>query len=274
MGEFNRFVGGAKPEPFDLAFPPLRAKAAPFAGPRRAFCSIGRRQYQADAGSCTGHGYSAPVEGQAAALGADLQLCRMDIYRGARWIEGNGAETRDGGAFPSRVRAWLAEYGTVTEARKPYAPHEVTTWRPPVEWADDRALLAPVYEAMRNTSADIVAEVSNWRQVPICHAVDAQMLNLPADGVERGMTGGSLGGHCRSVVGYDLDRDFGLLGVGGVLVMNSWKGWGLPHPERATDARFAGYDDSFSWVPLTVIDRDLRWLNDTARLVKMVEVRP
>jgi hypothetical protein len=119
---------------------------------------------------------------------------------------------------------------------------------------------------MVNSWSDIVAEVSNGNQVPICHAVDATLMNLPADGVEPGMTGGSLGGHCRSVVGYDLNR-------GMVLCLNSWRGWGLPHPKKDTDSRFAGYTDSFSWIPFTVLN-DPRWLNDTARLVKMVEVRP
>ncbi len=266
LSPWDSLVGGAKPEPFDAAFPPLRMKAAPFAGPPRFFCTIGGRQYQADAGSCTAHGYSAPVEGRAALMGADLQLCRMDIYRGSRWIEGNGAERVDGGAFPSRVRAWLSQYGTVTEARKAYNPAEVTTWAPPAEWAADRALLAPVYAPMVNSWQDIVAELSNGNQVPICHAVDRTLMNLPADGVERGMTGPSIGGHCRSAVGYDLVK-------GAVLVLNSWKGWGLRHPEADTDSRFAGYNDSFSWVPFTVLN-DPAWLNDTARLVKMVEVKP
>lgn len=267
---FDHLVGGALFDPIDEAFPLLRAAARPFAGPRRFMHTIGGQQYQADAGSCTAHGYSVPIEAVAATLGADFQVCRQDLYYGARRVENNGAETRDGGAYPSKVREWMRDYGTLPESVKAYRPADVTTWKPPASVANRRRLLAALYAPVALSADAVLSELTTRGPLPLCHAVYGQMVNsLPADGVEGGAAGAVLGGHCRAAVGYDLDHAAGPC----ILVMNSWKGWGIAHPDSATDSRFAKNRDSFSWVRFAVFN-DAKWLQSLDRLEKMPEVAP
>lgn len=261
IDDFLRLVGGAKSDGSEA--PAMSGHyAAAGAIPAVAYCAIGGRQYQADAGSCTAHGYSAAVESWAnKVVKADLQLCRQDIYYTSRLVEGNGAERIDGGAFPSMVRKALRELGTVTEARKPYNAHDVTTWRRPVEWNADALLLAPGFDRIPNDVEAMLPFLADGTPVVLCHAVYPSLFNLLPGGLENA-AGTRMGGHCRIAVGYDLTRDDHR---GALLVMNSWKGWGLPHPAKDEDARFAGYTDSFSWVPFPVVN-DAKWLDDAAVL--------
>jgi hypothetical protein len=241
-------VGGVKFDPpADPAFPPvawLYAQPLTETQPRSKFLVLGGMQYQSSAGSCTAHGYSTVPESYAAGIGADLNLCRQDMYFGARWLEGNGAERIDGGAYPSKVREWLRDYGTVTESRQPYDPRIVTTWRPPAEWAADRHLLSMVFEPMPLQVGPLLHEIGvNELPIAFCHAVTSAIDRVGPDGTEHTDNGEVLGGHCRAVVGYDMDR-----GGGAFLIRNSWKGWGVRHPLAATDSRFAAQVDSFSWI--------------------------
>lgn len=263
MRDFTQLVGGVKFDPpADPAFPPV--SFAGFGGdvdslPDRVLLRVGGKQYQADAGSCIAHGYGAVGESFAAEIGAALQLCRQDIYFGARYVEGNGAEKRDGGAFPSRARQWLRDYGTVTEARKPYKASDVTTWRPPADWAADRLLLAMTFEPIPLTAEAIMWEVGHSRgAVAICHLVYPTLFRLNVGGIEGGATGAMTGGHCRAVVGYDKTMATNGYGVGAFLVLNSWQGWGLPHPSQPGV-------DSLSWVPFSVMT-DPKWLQNADRL--------
>ena len=250
-------VGGAKSDGSDAPGMSSAYKAVG-AIPAAALVAIGGRQYQADAGSCTAHGYSAAVESWAnKVVKADLQLCRQDIYFMSRLMEGNGAERIDGGSYPSMVRTALSTRGTVTEARKPYAPHDVTTWRRPGEWEADARLLACRFDRIPGDVEAMFPFLADGTPVVVCHAVYPSMVNLPLGGVEDDH-GTRMGGHCRLIVGYDLVRE-------DVLVMNSWRGWGLKHPEAEMDARFAGYTDSFSWVPFAVVNNP-KWLDDAAVL--------
>lgn len=257
MGAWDHLVGGVRFDPpADAAFPPASIFGAGLfhAGlPRKAFPVLGGKQYQADAGSCTAHGYSKPIESWAKRQGADFQVCRQDLYRGARWIEGNGAENFDGGAFPSKVREWLRGYGMVSEARKPYNAHDVTTWKPPAEWAKDRALLVCGFDPLPLSASAILFEVgSNGNPVAICHKVTDSIFNVGVSGTEVFVDGPTLGGHCRAVVGYDLDRLVG--GEGCALIANSWKGWGVAHPLFGMDSRFDNEPDSYSWMPLSSLE--------------------
>ena len=89
MPDFIHLAGGARLDPDDAAFPRVAFgyAADPADLPESHYLTVGGRQYQADAGSCVAHGYSAVVESFAAERGAGLQLCRQDIYFGARWVE-------------------------------------------------------------------------------------------------------------------------------------------------------------------------------------------
>lgn len=268
MPDFIHLAGGARLEPDDAAFPRVAFgyAADPADLPESHYLTVGGRQYQADAGSCVAHGYSAVVESFAAERGAGLQLCRQDIYFGARWVEHNGAETRDGGAFPSKAREWLANYGTVTEARKPYKASDVTTWRPPAEWAPDRKLLSVGFAAVSRTAEHLMTEVADGKAVAVCHSVYPSLFHLGVGGIEGGVSGPSQGGHCRAIVGYDRTKATNGFGPGAFLVLNSWQGWGIQHPTQAGI-------DSLSWVPFSVM-ADPKWLNDAAVIDRPPEMYP
>lgn len=246
MSDYSDLIGGALIPPTDFRWPML-ASAVPVGElPRRAFATLSSPQYQASASSCLPHAVAGALESEAKArVGADIQINRMDVYFGARWLEGNGAETRDNGSFPDKAAEWLRAYGTVGEVLKRYSPTEVKTWRPPAEWANDRRLLTADIQPMLRSVDQICAEVAADRPVLICHHVYRQMTEeARTTGIERGpySPANSLGGHARCIVGYD---DV----AGAFLVWNWWKGWGIAHPEAATDSRFAAFRDSFSWVP-------------------------
>lgn len=270
--DFTNLVGGVKfDRPVDEAFPPVSYSAAGkwHAGlPRRFFAVLGGKQYQDDAGSCTAHGYPKVVESWAKKIGADFQVCRQDAYFGARFLEGNGAERRDGGAYPSYVRRWYREHGTVGEERKKYRPADVTTWRPPADWKDDRALLSHGYDPIPRTADAALFEMgSNGLPTAICHLVTDSINRVTAEGLERFVDGPVLGGHCRAAVGYDLDLFIGGAVTPSILVANSWRGFGIPHPLFATDSRFDDEPDSFSWMPLASFENP-RFLQDNDRLAQ------
>jgi len=157
------------------------------------------------------------------------------------------------------VRQWIRDYGTVTEARKPYRAADVTTWRPPAEWAQDRRLLAMTFDPMPATVDNLLWEVGGeGGAVAICHLVYSTIFRLNTGGIEGGVSGPVQGGHCRAVVGYDRDMPTNGFGTGAFLTMNSWAGWGIAHPTLPGN-------DSFSWVPFSVM-ADPKWLQDAARL--------
>lgn len=277
MGRWDHLIGPARFDPpVDLAFPPVSyGEAGVFSAalPQRVYPLLGGKQYQADAGSCTAHGYSVPAESWARTTGADFQVCRQDLYFGARFVEGNGAETRDGGAYPSMVRTWLRDYGTVDESRKPYAAHDVTTWRPPAAWAADRRLLAMTYVPLPLTASAILFEVGTTGvPVAICHTVTDSINHVTGDGVERFVDGTVLGGHCRAVVGYDL-LDHVIGGEGCVLIKNSWHGFGVAHPLHGSNPFFVDEVDSFTWMPLSSLE-DPRFLQSADRLAVPPKVLP
>ncbi len=261
MGDFTHLIGGVKSDG-SPAPEMTRAHRASGAVPSRAYVTLGGRQYQKDAGSCTEHGYGAAVESWArTAVGADLQVCRLDGYYISRLMEGNGAERIDGGAYPSMVRLGWETRGRVTEARAPYDTKRVTTYVRPVEWEADAQLLKAKWARIPNDIEAMLPYLANGTPIPICHTVVGSMVNLGAGGIEGG-GGPSLGKHCRLVVGYDLTRDDLR---GSALVMTSWTGWGIPHPAIGEDSRFVGLTDSFSWVPFSVVN-DPKWLDDAAVL--------
>lgn len=274
MTDFLPFVGGARLRPQDAGWPPLSfSTAGTFkATKRRHFVTLAAPQYQAHAGSCYPHATTFAAESDVLArTGAIVNLCRMDTYFGARWLENAGAETRDGGCFTAEILRWLREYGTVSEARKAYNASEVTTWRPSPSWAADRRLMAPDFQLIPVAADPILAELEAGRAVVFAHFVYRQLTDNPAGGVEIGPDGGPvLGGHARCFVGYDLDRVFVNAGTGGLCVRNWWRGWGRPHPS-GDDPRFSGHSDSYSWIPFSVLTKP-RFVMDVARLAKPIAV--
>ncbi len=275
-GEHDHLIGGAKIAPRSDAHPRLFAAGPQFSGAvRRHFPVLARRQRQSSAGSCTAHGASHALESDVLArTGAVVNVCRLDLYRGSRLVEGNGAETRDGGAYPDNVWRWLREYGTLSEVVAAYDPSLVTSWTPKPEWAADRLAFTADVRPIPVSADAILAELEKDRCVPMAHLVYRSIDEAGRTGVERGPDGGAvLGGHMRDFCGFDLDKTFAIagLGTGALLVANSWAGWGIEHPLRATDSRFEFQDESFSWIPLSVLTaRD--FVMETARIARGLNV--
>lgn len=194
---------------------------------------IPRLQYQSHAGACGAHGFSYAAEADALKAGATVQVCRQDLYFGARWLR--GWERQDSGCLLPDMATWMRSYGTLSEDRKPWNPDDVTTWRPPASLTNERRAFTCDYQPMAATVTGIVTELAANRAVPFAHFVTNGMLN-PMNGVERWSSNEPrLGAHCRAIVGYHPDRGF--------LVVNSWQGWGSPHPVKGDTHR-----DSFTWV--------------------------
>lgn len=260
-------LGGVRVPRADPAFPVLVSARPVGSLPSKAFPVLSSPQYQANAGSCLPHGFLAALESDAKArTGATVELNRLDCYFGARWLQGD--ETRDVGSYPGRAADWLLRYGTVLEDRKPYDPSIVTTWRPPADWAAERALLTADLQPLFRSIEQVKGELAAGRIVPVCHHTYEQML------MQAGKTGfesepdpnpaRTLGGHCRDIVGYDD-------ATGMFLLWNWWKGWGKPHPLADTDSRFAAFRDSFTWAPYALVVHQ-GWSFDMRRIAKPLNV--
>lgn len=257
-------VGGALRPREDAAHPRLVAYQRSSGLPDAAYPVLARPQHQLSAGSCLAHGEDLLLASEVLGrTGAVLQLCRLDLYYGARWLVGD--EARDVGAYPDRMAQWVRTYGTVSEVRKAYDPGVVTTWRPPAEWAAERRLLTAEMADVPRDVDQLKVELAAGRGILLCHNVDAQLVDEAGrTGVERGMTGPSLGGHARVVAGYDNAR-------GAFLVANSWKGWGVPHPMAHTQRAFSAWTHGCSWVPYKVMV-DPAWGWSYQRVLRGLEV--
>jgi C1A family cysteine protease len=243
VGPFQSLIGKVL-APRDEPAWPLVARARPVGAlPSKAFVQLSSPHYQADASSCLAHAVLGALESHVVArTGAVLELNRLDAYFGARWLAGDWP--RDVGSYPDKMAEWLRNHGTVSEVLQPYDPKLVGTWIPPASWAPDRRLLTADLQPLPRSIEQIKAELAEDRAVVLCHHVDRQMAGVgPNDagrtGIEVGMTGPSLGGHARCIVGYDD-------AVNRFLVWNSWRGWGNRHPSDPA------FPDSFSWVPYLV----------------------
>lgn len=251
MSDLRSLVGGVKfdaeppPPPMSGAF----SAAAPMDPVK--FCTIGRRQVQAGAGSCGPHAATAMIEAWAKkTMGANLEIARLDVYDVAREEEGNGAEGRDGGVFPSMLRRAFERRGFISEARVPYDWRKATTYRRPAEWEADAQLNRCKFAVAPNDINAILPLVNDDTVVGLAHACYDSIFNLRPDGIEQGRVGQLVGGHWRVVCGYDIPK-------GMLLLWNWWESWGIRHPE---------FDETgFSWVPFEVI-QDGKWTQDTSFL--------
>lgn len=251
--DLRKLVGGALPPREDAAWPRVAFRVSVGALPPETYTTLGRPQHQLHAGSCVAHAVDLVLGSEALGrTGAVLQLCRQDLYFGARWLVGD--EARDVGSYPDRMAQWIGEHGTVSEVLRPYDPSIVTTWRPPAAWVAERLAFRASLPALPRDRDQLRAELAANRPVMVCHAVDAQLVDeAGVTGIERGMTGPSLGGHARALIGYSDARQ-------AFLVANSWRGWGVPHPKRATDPRLTLWDHGCSWLPYTVaVDPGWAW---------------
>lgn len=251
-------VGGALVDPQDFSAVRPAAVVAPIfptaptaAMPAEGFLPIGRVQRQRHAGSCVAHTYAAAIESDAVEAGAFGYECSiMDAYFGGRWIEGNGAEKRDGGIYPSKMIEWFRDYGTLTDVRAPYNPDAVTTYRPDPAWAEERALSRATFIPIATTKDAILAALEQGRAVAFCHFVHDSIFRVDrTTGREDVAPGAVLGGHARLIVGW---RD------GWLLVMNWWENFGVPHPQHPDRG-------GFSWIRADEIG-DLRFLYHAAVL--------
>lgn len=234
-------VGGALVDPQDFSAVRPASVVAPIfpdtpsaSMPAEGFLPIGRVQRQRQAGSCVAHTYGAAIEADAAEIGAlGYEVSLMDAYFGGRWIEGNGAEKRDGGIYPSKMIEWFENYGVLTDVRAPYNPDAVTTYRPDPRWASERALSRATFVPIATTKDAILGALERGRTVAFCHFVHDSIFRVSRDtGDERVEPGANLGGHARLIVGW---RD------GRLLVMNWWENFGVAHPVHADRG-------GFSWI--------------------------
>ena len=271
-GHFDHLIGGVRPSRHAAAHPPLALATAPkwSGASRSAYPILSRPQRQSHAGSCGAQAAARALEADALSrTGAVFQVCRMDVYYGARWLRGE--EAQDSGVVMEDLWRWLREYGTVSEVLRPYDPALVTTWRPPETWAAERRMLTADVLPMPVVVDSILAELERGRCVPFASHVYRQMeAEAATTGVEIGPDGGgSLGGHARVFCGFDLDRDVSPYGRGALLLANSWQAWGLPHPLAATDVRFAGQVESFSWLPVSRVGE---WIYHAGRIARGLAV--
>lgn len=252
---FEHLIGGALQAPEDPAAPRIVRYRPVGALPASAYCTLSNQQYQAAASSCLPHAVEFVLASDVKArTGAHIAACRLDIYYGARVLANDWPN--DVGSYPHLAQQWLAEHGTLPEILAPYDWSIVKTWKPKTEWAADRAAWTARLERMPASVSQIKAEIAANKGVIVCHQVFQQMTE--GTGVEIGVSGPSLGGHARAVMGYDDAR-------GAFLVINSWRGWGIAHPIDPM------WQDSISWVPYPVmIDPD--WSFDFRRIAKGLEV--
>jgi hypothetical protein len=275
---FDHLKGGVKfDQPPDPAFPPLAFSRAgsvlppdfPRAGSRR----LARPQKQKRAGSCVPHGKSYLIESYVLEFVlADFQVSIMDWYFGGRWIEGNGAETVDGGQFPSKARQWADEYGLLSATRAPYVDSQVTIWRPRPEWAADRIELRAKLEPIPVERDTILYALGvEKRVVSICHRATDGIDNIPANGNERYIPSSQRWGHCRDIDAWDLDRVFAD-GIGGVRLLN-W--WGDPDAGMPWGVGIPGTEwrDGTSWMSFNSLLAP-GFVDDADRLVVAPNVRP
>lgn len=255
---WDGLIGGALVAEEDPAAPRLALYRPVGALPSEAECVLSSPQYQRRANSCLPHAGAFALESEAKGrTGAVVQVSIMDCYYGYRVLAGD--YPRDVGSYPHKMEEWHGNHGTITADLAPYDDSTVTTWKPKVEWAGERRLLRSDFEKMPPVIEQIEAEIAAKRPVVVCHNVDRQMTNEAATtGLERGMTGPSLGGHGRCIVSYR--RSTGRAGI-----INWWERWGLPCP---WDSRFR---DSYSEVPYEVLI-DPRWSFDFRRIKRGLQV--
>ena len=106
---FSHLIGGALYEvhPVEPLSFGTAAVGLPFGAPRRRFSTLSTPQFQKSAGSCVAQARAFTLESEAKSrLGPSVspQVSIQDAYRLFRALEGNGAETRDGGSYPSLAR--------------------------------------------------------------------------------------------------------------------------------------------------------------------------
>ncbi len=254
-------IGGAK-GPSPVAELPRKASLSASVGwdtlPERFFTNLPTTHNQEHAGSCVAHGFSAALEAfTKQQTGAHVELCRMDIYRGARLLERDGSETRDEGCYLHHAASWLADQGSCSEALWPYDPSRVTL-PPSASIAEQILLERPHHRTRWGYLRDMIqvaaalcgADGKPSRPVVIGRGVYNNTTRVGQTGVHEGVSGGMLGGHCSAIVGFD--RFFVPPGAGGDVVgafleMNSWAGWGTNHPHEQAAATFA-------WIPFRVWD--------------------
>lgn len=248
-------VGGCKAEaatPKPLAYAAAGGITADT--PRKNFPILARPQYQSSAGSCAPHGATFVLESDVAErTGADVELCRLDVYRGARLLENNGAERVDGGSYPSLLHRWIRDFGTLSEIHAPYDPSLVTTWKPDPALDAERALLNGDLQPIPVAVGPIVAELAAGRCVAFWHQVYGNMTDIPKDGIEREPQGRSLGGHYRAFIGYDMDQEVTGYGPGVLYAHNWWRSWGIAHPWAANHPDFEAHRDSVSIIPFSLL---------------------
>ena len=264
MTDHRSLIGGALEAP-EVEGAPRVAFYDPVGSlPVQAFATIARPQYQRSASSCLPHAFAFVLESEfKSRTGATVEVSIMDAYYGYRVLAGDWP--RDVGSYPHHAQTWHAQHGTLPDTLAPYDAGKVTTWKPSAQHAELRPGWIALFERMPMRADQIKAELAADRCVAFCHRVDQQMVDeAKTTGLERGMTGPSLGGHARAFIGYDDAR-------GAFLAANWWAGWGVPHPLRLSDARFAAWKDSCSWVPYRVAE-DPAWGFDARRLVRGLEV--
>lgn len=227
--------------------------------PDEVFLAPPPYQPQADANSCTAHGFSSPVEALTRQeLGAAVAISRMDLYYGARFID--GWQNRDSGALMSSMVRWMQQYGCASEATWPYDPKRVTDMDPPAATANERRFHRVGHSrlsgALSIAAALAGADGRPARGVAWAHPVADSYVGREGtarDGWFRalplGVSPWSLGWHCTWLCGYSQHVVVPGFGPGAALEMNSWDGWGIAHPTYGET-----FPHGFAWVPFDLLN--------------------
>jgi hypothetical protein len=161
MVDYRSLVGGALRSPEDPAAPRLARYRPVGALPPSALVPLSSPQYQRAASSCLPHAVAFALESDVVArTGAVVQASIMDAYYGYRTLAYDWPD--DVGSYPEQAEAWHRDYGTLPDAFAPYDPAIVTTWRPPVALAPQRAGWTARIERMPADVAQIKAELE-WK---------------------------------------------------------------------------------------------------------------
>lgn len=238
MADFLHLVGGVRRDAAgsdhgvrsSYALPALDgAPRAFFVGPYSFL------QYQLSAGSCVAHGTILCVESDVRGeQGADWQICRLDVYRGARLYR--GWENEDSGCLASDAVRWIEEEGLASESHWPYDPTKVVNVPPPPLVVATRPFSKGKWTRLYPDPEQIMSHM--WHRKKMVNMTFA----VGGAYTRTRMPGGVMepfdvvdGWHDEAWVGWDLDHPAGPV----LWKAGSWEGHGVDHPAAETDARFA-----------------------------------
>lgn len=216
---------------------------------------------QEETNSCVAHGMGGAIESYTrAATGHAFQASMRQIWWNGRAIRGQ--QYANVGMFIDDVAKIMASRGIVPDDMMPWTEANWSISTPPS--AEARALAEQylvrwefltssdaVIAALTNADGKAVPEAGG-RPVPFGFPVGRSYYNETArDGIVRPLVENpyDVGWHCEYAVLYDPSIVVGRYGPGGIGVIGSWEGHGIPHPDFPDL-----YPNNFKWFPRAWFD--------------------